>query len=239
MQTQTTIKTVDQHLKEMLKENTGSHFLDSGGAYGRHWERNQGRDFENEPRVMVDLDVPVVNVYHYLNEVLGVDEFTEYVNQLIDYDGVHWAQEALVSVRDRDLVHKATSVKNTYNEEENLSQVLQVACFSRSDEMGIPAVYVLLQIHQGCDVRGGYTQARCFRLEGILTGLVDIIGEVDGYPVSTLYDGIRLRWDDDKSGSVSDNSEVDLEDYRDEDICLDFHLIEVSDWEILEITGLS
>ena len=26
---------------EMLQENTGRHMLDSGGAYGRHWERNQ------------------------------------------------------------------------------------------------------------------------------------------------------------------------------------------------------
>ena len=36
---------------EMLTENTGSHMGDSGGAYGRHWERNQKRtieDFSNE-----------------------------------------------------------------------------------------------------------------------------------------------------------------------------------------------
>lgn len=26
---------------EMLTENTGRHMLDSGGAYGRNWERNQ------------------------------------------------------------------------------------------------------------------------------------------------------------------------------------------------------
>ena len=26
---------------ELITENTGQHFLDSGGAYGRHWERNQ------------------------------------------------------------------------------------------------------------------------------------------------------------------------------------------------------
>jgi len=29
-----------QVILEMLLENTGKHFLDSGGAYGRHWERN-------------------------------------------------------------------------------------------------------------------------------------------------------------------------------------------------------
>ncbi len=34
-----------------LRENTGRHMLDSGGAYGRHWERNQLRDFEAEPEI--------------------------------------------------------------------------------------------------------------------------------------------------------------------------------------------
>ena len=29
----------------MLTENTGKHMLDSGGAYGRHWERNQKKSF--------------------------------------------------------------------------------------------------------------------------------------------------------------------------------------------------
>ena len=36
-------------IADMLQENTGRHMLDSGGAYGRNWERNQGRDFDSEP----------------------------------------------------------------------------------------------------------------------------------------------------------------------------------------------
>ena len=30
----------ERKLAEMLKENTGIHMLDSGGAYGRHWQLN-------------------------------------------------------------------------------------------------------------------------------------------------------------------------------------------------------
>ena len=30
-----------QAIFEMLTENTGKHFLDSGGDNGRHWQRNQ------------------------------------------------------------------------------------------------------------------------------------------------------------------------------------------------------
>ena len=34
-------KTTEQVIYEMLTESTGKHFLDSGGATGRHWQQNQ------------------------------------------------------------------------------------------------------------------------------------------------------------------------------------------------------
>jgi len=63
-----------QKLAEMLQENTGRSILDSGDYYGRHWQRNQGRDFESEPEGKLefwtrgeDLDIlPVVSVYLFL-----------------------------------------------------------------------------------------------------------------------------------------------------------------------------
>ena len=45
-----------QVVYSMITENTGRHMLDSGGAYGRHWERNQKLsldDFESLPAVDV------------------------------------------------------------------------------------------------------------------------------------------------------------------------------------------
>ena len=48
------LKTIEQTIFEMITENTGSHMLDSGGAYGRNWQRNQGKtidDFKNERKV--------------------------------------------------------------------------------------------------------------------------------------------------------------------------------------------
>jgi predicted RNA-binding Zn-ribbon protein involved in translation (DUF1610 family) len=44
-------------LKKMLTENTGTHFLDSGGTNGRAWQRNQGRDFDKEPESTVKFSV--------------------------------------------------------------------------------------------------------------------------------------------------------------------------------------
>lgn len=46
-----------QALTEMLKESTGTHFLDSGGAYGRQWQRNQSRDFDKEPVGTFKVDI--------------------------------------------------------------------------------------------------------------------------------------------------------------------------------------
>ncbi len=70
--------TTAEVIRQMLVADTGRHFLDSGGAYGRHWERNQGRDFEKEPRTVIEVDsqgdVTVThNLYHFLNEHLDYD----------------------------------------------------------------------------------------------------------------------------------------------------------------------
>lgn len=69
-------------LAEMLKENTGTALCDSGGYYGRHWQRNQGKDFETMPRSVVEFRVwkhgdkvePEImvthNIYHWLESRL-------------------------------------------------------------------------------------------------------------------------------------------------------------------------
>jgi hypothetical protein len=33
---------IENVIASMMTENTGTHMLDSGGAYGRHWQRNKG-----------------------------------------------------------------------------------------------------------------------------------------------------------------------------------------------------
>ena len=37
----------EQQIYNMLTENTGTHFLDSGGANGRHWQRNIKKSLED------------------------------------------------------------------------------------------------------------------------------------------------------------------------------------------------
>ena len=64
---------VNDLIKSMLLENTGKHFLDSGGTNGRHHQRNQGVIFEDlkpvEVEVWAENDICItINLYHYLSQ---------------------------------------------------------------------------------------------------------------------------------------------------------------------------
>lgn len=47
---------------------------------------------------------------------------------------------------------------NTYNGDSDLSQILQGSWLEINDEQ-----YILIQVHGGCDARGGYTDAKLFK----------------------------------------------------------------------------
>lgn len=171
MKTQTQFTTAQQEVYAMLTENTGKHISDSGNAYGRHWERNHSKtieDFENEPESIVVFDKRynyferTVSVFHYLSQ-LELDEVCDEFNSLNrdakDWDGEYYgvSEKAQEYLDNKGFSEEYTF--NTYNGDSDLTQVLQGAWIR--DEEG--EVYLLLQIHGGCDVRGGYTNARLFR----------------------------------------------------------------------------
>ena len=162
---------------DMMTENTGRHMLDSGGAYGRHWERNQGKtieDFNSEPAATLDIAIrnyngaPVVDlevtasVFHRLSGVLELDRLCKEFNALpcddwnSDIYGVSSEGFAWLEQKGFDLDQDAW---NSYNWASNLSQTLQGQSVTLGDEE-----YILIQVHGGCDVRGGYTDAKLFKL---------------------------------------------------------------------------
>lgn len=158
-----------QVLASMLTQNTGTHFLDSGGAYGRNWERNQGRDFDSEKESTLTfkwgLEV-THNVYHWLAERVEYDEHMDKLfhrwADLAGNEGKHWLQLMSEFVKKRGGTGYYGSGEpvtvNTYNGENLLSQILQYVYWCDDD-----GEFILLQIHGGCDVRGGYTAPRVFR----------------------------------------------------------------------------
>ena len=148
-------------LVEMLSENTGAHILDSGGFYGRHWERNAGKtlaEWESEPTAWADGYGITLSVYHYLaNRV----EFLPSIQAELDELARCMPDEGWLEIANTlaERYDPNPRTWNTYNGEDSLSQVLQGVSFTRNDCETV----CLIQIHQGCDVRGGYTKPRAFR----------------------------------------------------------------------------
>ena len=206
-------------IEKMLKENTGTHFLDSGGNNGRMWQRNQNKVFKNEPRVVIDEYGETVSVFHYLNEILELDNVTRKVNSFITKKKLHWVDEVAEEIDFSDFMYheieKFHDTYNTYNGNSNLSQTLLFKTFKMYND----DIYVLLQIHGGADVRGGYTDTKCFKLKGYLTGQVDVFGSVNGKDFSNTYNGYSLTWKD--TDEEVNLSEIDLNE-----VSADFYVCE-------------
>ena len=174
----------------MLTENTGKHFLDSGGSSNRHWQRNQEKtidDFMNEEEEVYQIGfdqngkadeiLRTVSVFHYLagsGSNLELDSICKKFNDLNKIDDeladcepygvgvVAW------NYIERFYHAEVDKVWNTYNGDSDLSQTLQGASLKLFVD-GQYEDYILIQIHGGCDVRGGYTNAVLFKCyEGII-----------------------------------------------------------------------
>jgi len=162
-------------IAEMLWENTGVHILDSGGAYGRHWQENrQIKDFRELPEVEVEVwkDGEVlahVNVFHYLTTFLERTKECEELEKMLyefaereENRDLSWlgVMEEFGEKVLEPLGYHVYPTTNTYNYENLLSQGLQYIIFESEDGES----YIMLQIHNGCDVRGGYTAPRIFKV---------------------------------------------------------------------------
>lgn len=158
----------------MLKENTGKHFLDSGGAYGRSWERNQSRDFTTEEACVIDCrseeDGTITelsltfNLYHFLKAHTETDEITEKLQKDFDEFSQEDSQidEPWEEVQEAFCKRYSIDAKNsyyTYNSETILSQdIIVVECETEDGEE-----FIFLRIHGGCDARGGFTAPKILR----------------------------------------------------------------------------
>ena len=160
-------------VKQMLTENTGRHMLDSGGANGHHWQRNQGRDFDNEPETTAEfsiykdeLDICITHsLYHWMIDRLDYDEridsaFQKFSTRKSQVDS-HWptvVENFIKCFNATSIIGQDPVGENTYNGECLLSQTIQYTQFTihGCDD------YVAIQVHNGADVRGGYTMPRIF-----------------------------------------------------------------------------
>ena len=161
---------------EMLTENTGKHMCDSGFAEGRGWQKNQKKtidDFNNEDEEIYTFDFErgdierTVSVFHFLTNDLELDDICNEFNKIQD-ESDDWDADCEANGVSRNAYDhidafwdvKIESTWNTYNGESDLSQILQGADITIDEDE-----YVLIQIHNGADARGGYTDAKLFKCE--------------------------------------------------------------------------
>lgn len=185
--------TTREVLAGMMVENTGRHMLDSGGAYGRQWERNQAAVGDGDPVAyfdaqpaawMSDMGFPLISTYHFLADRLDYDYDTDrrwrmwcrmdgtdrwsanrrYFNSIGTFE--EWL-EALIERGWAERGEFGTGL--TYNHENCLTQDFHWIHFGLTPECpwtdGMDRQMVGINIHGGCDIRGGYTDIRVFSLD--------------------------------------------------------------------------
>lgn len=168
-----------QVIYNMLTENTGTHFLDSGGANDRHWQRNQSKtinDFDNEEEIQImdkNSEYPylIKSLYHHL---IDSCEYLEKDNK----DFINWINQNPYSWKDNQDGRCAGSMYDveeymsltygddirteyTFNYDNNLSQDIQFMTVGDTYDCNI----IALAIHNGADARGGLTDYKIFRID--------------------------------------------------------------------------
>ena len=212
-----TKQTIEQTFYGMLTESTGTALCDSGGTYGRHWERNQHKsleDFKAEPEVeWARHGYYTVSVFHYILKCgLDLDDLCHEFNAQ-DVDDWHGEYYGISAAGQQWLDEHGFNHErdwNTYNHESALSQILQGTELTYNGER-----YVLLQLHQGCDARAGYTDARLFHLpHGFMSG-EDVLGTVtrkngETISVDNMYNGHSLTDEHGNEVEITEDDQVDL-----------------------------
>jgi len=173
---------IEQVIYDMLTESTGTHMLDSGGGSNRHWQRNQLKsidDFKNEPHITIedkDTKYPYaeISVFHHL--VNSLEYLEDETNDLIEWISKdpyeYWDNPEGRCISSMDTIEEYMAEKyanddinlvhhtNTYNGDCSLSQTLQVVSVGDTYDCDV----IALSIHNGADVRGGYTDYKLFQI---------------------------------------------------------------------------
>ena len=212
------VLTVEEIIYAMVTQNTGEALCDSGGTpvynedgtyktseqgYGRHWERNckkSLKDFKDEPSVIFDSEYNyyTVSLFHYLTNQLSLDDVCEEFNSSTVEDSDVWLEER---------GYKITKWDNTYNYDNNLSQDIQFALVKPINDVDGDDGYLLIMTHNGCDIRGGYSDEKLFvpdravqEFGGVFLLPADVSGTVKRgkhtLNISNTYDGYNLTVDD-------------------------------------------
>lgn len=141
--------------------NSGKNMLDSGGAYGRHWQQPAP---SGEDIIRVSEDGGTIETTRWLADWFDLHDLHHAYHEGVEADG-HGGFESGASFLE-DAGYKCLARDNTYNNENDLSQDFvwevwvpeHVEC---ADWVWAntwrDSVVVVIYVHTGCDIRGGYS----------------------------------------------------------------------------------
>ena len=147
--------------KELCRYDSGRHFLDSGGAYGRHHEKPPiARDAFPITLYLTEGEVlPTIETWALLDDALVINhEWQEEFENGWDGD-LTWAEEIEKFVKSKGF--HGGSGGYTYGTPNALSQDI-VWSVSSTEPGDVWNTYeetiTVVQIHTGCDARGGFSK---------------------------------------------------------------------------------
>lgn len=164
-----------ESFSDLVRQPTGTHMCDSGGESGRHWQKPalpaqliliNGGEYNGKLEFSARI-----NLAEFFDRTLKIDvEMTAKLRELeAAADDWFWtssAADALAEALDWEV---QGSADNSYNHENDLSQDFQYAILTpkgESDWLYASECLVLIQSHNGADVRGGYSDTIVCRSDG-------------------------------------------------------------------------
>ena len=183
---------------EFTRFDSGWHLLDSGGAYGRIHETPP----PSEPVILGEY--PMISVSHMISEL--AEEQTEIMDRIQkvadENEEMPWFEVGTQAMEDLGFIQQARD--NTYNNENDLDQDFVWEVWTPEGEDVSDWIYcdeavIVLYLHTGCDVRGGYSRPLAVKFD--LSEYCMPLDWTCEYYCETLEDGENERFQSGYSSS--------------------------------------
>lgn len=144
-----------QAVAMMMKWNTGSHFLDSGGSNNRQWQKLANVEMDALPEATLDEYGYTRSMYHHLVDsgIVHNDEMCKQFDTFVDGSDGDSSWEDLLLDFCRLIDVKPESWYNTLNDETVLDGNFAVWKLPTED-----GNVVVIRTHNGADYRGGWSK---------------------------------------------------------------------------------
>lgn len=173
----------EKKIHSMLTESTGTNIMDSGGSFGRSWQINRlNKDMRKNQSISYsvyessDYVECSVDLFHFLIDNLDFSAKAKQLSKQFYKFCSKTDNSYLADMEDftDNLTESKNQSYNSYNDDSILSQDIQYIIFEYEGSN-----FIMLQIHQGADIRGGYTKPVIFEVNDYFSTYQEIALKCD------------------------------------------------------------